>query len=334
MRVLAYLVTIVVATALTLGAGLLVALYLREAQDELLIATAAAAPFLVIGPLVIGSWAAYFDDRTPSGRSRWLRTAFLVVVAVIAAAAVVVVIASVSARAPLWVPAVLVGGSAVLVALARPLGSRFRHTDVPMVDLRDQVLPGPDVIRRKVARIGTTFVVAAVVTAVGVTVLNVLDHSRPHEAVIGILLAGQLTFLATAFAAVIVALPFSRLLRDAGGRDVDRLRRYAKLVLRGKGSPVDADEQPAVVRYAQVVQLVLQFNLAYVTLLYVSIAFQFVSGILRGSLVVFSAVFLVLMVGVLVWLLPRTISRIRRARQYVEEHRSAVTERQPENLLP
>lgn len=334
MRVLAYLVTIVVTTALTLGAGLLVALYLREAQDGLLIAAAAAAPFLVIGPLVIGSWAAYFDERTPSGHSRWLRTAFLVVVAVVAAAAVVVVIASVSARPPLWVPVVLVGGSAVLVALARPLGSRFRRTDVPMVDLRDQVLPGPDVIRRKVARIGTTFAVAAVVTAVGVTVLNVLDHSRPQEAVIGILLAGQLTFLATAFAAIIVALPFSRLLRDAGGRDVDRLRRYAKLVLRGKGSSVDADEQPAVVRYAQLVQLVLQFNLAYVTLLYVSIAFQFVSGILRGSLVVFSAVFLVLMVGVLVWLLPRTIGRIRRARRYVEEHRSAVTERQPENLLP
>lgn len=334
MRVLAYLVTIVVTTALTLGAGLLVALYLRGAPDGLLIAAAAAAPFLVIGPLVIGSWAAYFDSRTPSGPSRWLRTAFLVVVAVIAAAAVVVVIASVFARAPLWVPAVLVGGSAVLVAFARPLGSRFRRTDVPIVDLRDQVLPGPDVIRRKVARIGITFVIAAVVTAVGVTVLNVLDRSRSHEAVIGILLAGQLTFLATAFAAIIVALPFSRLLRDAGGRDVDRLRRYAKLVLRGKGTPVDADEQPAVVRYAQVVQLVLQFNLAYVTLLYVSIAFQFVSGILRGSLVVFSAVFLVLMVGVLVWLLPRTISRIRRARQYVEEHRSAVTERQPENLLP
>ncbi|MDK8173835.1 hypothetical protein QP735_14995 [Curtobacterium citreum] len=334
MRVLAYLVTIIVTTALTLGAGLLVALYLREAPDGVLIAAATAAPFLVIGPLVIGSWAAYFDDRTPSGRSRWLRTAILVVVAVIAAAADVVVIASVSARAPLWVPAVLVGGSAVLVALARPLGGRFRRTEVPMVDLRDQILPGPDVIRRKVTKIGATFVVAAVVTAVGVTVLNVLDHSRPHEAVIGILLAGQLTFLATAFAAIIVALPFSRLLRDAGGRDVDRLRRYAKLVLRGKGSPVDADEQPALVRYAQVVQLVLQFNLAYVMLLYVSIAFQFISGILRGSLVVFSAVFLVIMVSVLVWALPRTIRRIRRARRYVEEHRSSTGSRQPENLLP
>jgi hypothetical protein len=334
MRVLAYLVTIVVTTALTLGAGLLVALYLREAPDGLLIAASAAAPILVIGPLLVASWAAYFDDRTPSGHSRWLRNAFLIVAAVVAAAAIVVVIASVSARAPLWVPAVLVGGCAVLLALARPLGDRFRRTEVPMVDVRDQVVPGRDVIRRKVTKIGATFVVAAVVTAVGVTVLNAFGGSRPHEAVIGLLLAGQLTFLATAFAAIIVALPFSRLLRDAGGRDIDRLRRYAKLVLRGKGSPVAADEQPAVVRYAEVLQLVLQFNLAYVTLLYVSIAFQFISGILRGSLVVFSAVFLVLIVGVLVWLLPRTIGRIGRARRYVEEHRSPVGDRQPETLLP
>lgn len=330
MRVLAYLVTIVVTTALTLGAGLLVALYLREAPDGLLIAAAAAAPLLVMGPLIVASWAAYFDDRTPYGRSRWLRSAFLVVVTVVAAAAVVVVIASLSARAPWWVPTILVGGSAVLLALARPFGDRFRRTDVPIVDLRDQVLPGPEVIRRKVAKIGATFVVAAVVTAIGVTVLNALDRSGPHEAVIGILLAGQLTFLATAFAAIIVAFPFSRLLRDAGGRDVDRLRRYAKLVLRGKGSPAAVDEQRAVVRYAEVVQVVLQFNLAYVMLLYVSIAFQFVSGILRGDLVVVSAVFLVLMVSALVWLLPRTISRIRRARRYVEEHRSPTEGQRPE----
>jgi hypothetical protein len=334
MRVLYFLVTIVFTTALMLGAGLLVGLYLGEAPDGLLIAAAVAAPFLVIGPLVVGSWAAYFDNRIPSGRSRYLQGAFVVVVAIAAVAAVVVVVASSSARAPVWVPAVLVGGSAVLFVVARPVASRFRRLDAPIVGLQDQILPGPDVIRRKVARIGITFVIAAIVTAVGVTVLNVLDDSRPHEALLGILLAGQLTFLATAFASIIVALPFSRLLRDAGGRDLDRLRRYAKLVLRGKDIPIDATEQPGAVRYAQVVQIVLQFNVTYVTLLYVSIAFQFVSGILRGSLVVFSAVFLVLMVAFLAWVLPHSMIRIRRARRYVEEHPSSAPNREPEHLVP
>lgn len=324
MRVLIFLATIIVTTALTFGAGLLVALSLRDASDGLLVAAAAASPFLVIGPLLVGSWAAYFDHRTPSGRSRTMQRVFVVVLAVTAAAAVVVVVASLAAGAPVWVPVVLVGGSAVLFAVARPIGARFRRLEPPMVELRDKDLPGPGAIRRGVRIVGVTFVIAAIVSAVGVAVLNVLTDSRPPEAVTAILLAGQLTFLATAFASIIVALPFSRLLRDAGGRDADRMRRYAKVVLRGKGPELDHAEQPGAVRYAQVVQVVLQFNTAYVALLYVSIAFQFVSGILRGDLVVFSAVFLVLMAGFLVWVLPHTIIRIRRARRYVEEHPSAV----------
>jgi|GEM_PF-3654888 len=323
MRVLAFLATIVVTTALMLGAGLLVALYLRGGPDGLLIAAAVASPFLVVGPLFVGSWAASFDHRTPPGGSRYLRRASIVVLALAAAAAVVVVVASLSAAAPLWVPLVLVGGSAVLFVVARPIGNRLRRLQPPVVELRDQVVPGPDVVRRKVVAVGITFVVAAVVSGAAVAVLNVLLPSRPHEALIVVLLGGQLTFLATAFAAVIVALPFSRLLRDAGGRDVDRLQRWAKVVLRGKDLPIDETELPGAVRYAQVVQLVLQFNTAYVTLLYVSIAFQFVSGMLRGTLVVFSAVFLGLMVVLLVWLLPRTVVRIRRARRFVEEHPSA-----------
>lgn len=323
MRVLAFLVTIIVTTALALGAGLLVALFLRDAPDGVVVAASAASPFLVFGPLFVGSWAAYFDHRTTSGPSRYLRRTFLVVLAVDAVAAVVVVVASVSARAPLWVPIVLVGGSAVLFAAARPIGSRLRRLEPPMVAPRDQVLPGPDVIRRKVVAIGITFVIAAIVSAAGVAVLNVLERSRPHEALVMILLAGQLTFLATAVTSLVVALPFSRLLRDAGGRDVDRLRRYAKVVLRGKDIPIAEAEEPATLRYAQVVQVVLQFTTAYVTLLYVSIAFQFVSGILRGDLVVFSTVFLVLMAGLLAWVLPRTVMRIRRARRYVEDHPTA-----------
>lgn len=320
MRVLAFLATIIITTALALGAGLLIGLYLGDAPNGLLVAAAAASPFLVFGPLVVGSWAASFDHRTPSGRSRYLQRAFFVVLAVDAVAAVIVVIASASAGAPVWVPIVLIGASAVLFAIARPIGSRLRGLEPPMVDLHDQVVPGPDIIRRKAIAIAVTFVVAAVVSAVGVAVLNVLVHSRPEDALVLVLLAAQLTFLATAFAAIIVALPFARLLRDAGGRDVDRLRRFAKVVLRGKDLTIDEAERPAAVRYAQVVQLVLQFNTSYIALFSTSLAFQFVSRMASGGMVVFSAVFLVLMVGFLAWLLPLNVLRIRRARRYVEAH--------------
>ncbi|MBT2504232.1 hypothetical protein [Curtobacterium sp. ISL-83] len=332
MRVLAFLVTIIVTTALALGAGLLVALYLREAPNGLLVAAAAASPFLVFGPLFVGSWAAYFDHRAPTAGSGYLQRAFLVVLAVDAVAAVVVVVTSLSARAPVWVPVVLVGGSAVLFVIARPIGNRLRRLEPPMAELRDQVLPGPDVIRRKMVAIGITFVIAAIVSAVGVAVLNVLVQSRPREALTGVLLAGQLTFLATSLASIVVAIPFGRLLRDAGGRDLDRLRRYAKVVLRSKDLPIQESERPGALRYAQFVQLVLQFNTAYVTLLYISLAFQFASGIVRGNLVVFSTIVLVLMVGFLAWALPRTIVRIRRGRRYVEEHPSADPAWEPKTL--
>lgn len=320
MRVLAFLATIIVTTALALGAGLLVALSFGQAPDGVLVAAAAASPFLVFGPMFVGAWAASFDHRGPGAGSRYLRRAFLVVVAVDVVAAVVVVVASVAARAPLWVPVVLIGGSAVLLVVARPIGARIRRLEPPIVDGRDQVLPGPDVVRRKVRAIGLTFVIAAVVTAAGAAVENVLEHNRPAEALVGVLLAGQFTFLATAIAALLTALPLSRLLRDAGGRDVDRLRRYAKVVLRGKDLPIEPEERPEVLRYAQLVQLVLQFTTAYSTLLCVSVSFQFVSGIVRGDLVVFSVVFLVLFAGLFAWVIPLTVARIRRARRYVQEH--------------
>ncbi|WP_144761262.1 hypothetical protein [Curtobacterium sp. 9128] len=61
------------------------------------------------------------DHRTTSGPSRYLRRTFLALLAVDAVAAVVVVVASVSARAPLWVP----------------IGSRLRRLEPPMVAPRD-----------------------------------------------------------------------------------------------------------------------------------------------------------------------------------------------------
>jgi hypothetical protein len=41
-------------------------------------------------------------------------------------------------------------------------------------------------------------------------VLNALVQCRPREALTGILLAGQLTFLAAAFASIVVPIPFGR----------------------------------------------------------------------------------------------------------------------------
>lgn len=320
MRVLAYLLMIVVVTALSLGAGLLVVLELHDASPGLLTASAVTVPFLVTGPVLVGCFAGYYDHRSsPEGR-RYLRWWFLGIVAVDVVAAVVVVLATVSSRAPAWVPVVLIGGAAVLLAVARPLGDRFRRSEPSIERDVDDVLPRPGVVRRKVRTIAVTFVVSAAVATIGVGLLSTIGDGRRDDLLQSVLLAGQLTFTATAFATAMVALPFGRALRDIGGRDIGTLQRLAKVVLRGKEIALDDRDQRSAVQYARLIPLSMRFQLASLGLLYIGLAFQFVSSALRGELGLLPAVVLPLMAAVLLWAVPTTLRRMRRARTYADRY--------------
>ncbi|MDR6169649.1 hypothetical protein [Curtobacterium sp. SORGH_AS_0776] len=312
-RVLLHIATIVVATALSLGGGLLVALELGSAAHGWLVAAAVCTPLVVMGPVLVGALAGYYDHRSSPESQRSLFRVSAVVAAVDVVAAVVFVLTALSAQAPLWVPVVLVVGAAVLLAVARPLGALFRRSEPPITDQGDDV-PGTGLVRRGVRSIATTFVIAAVVCTIGVTILA--DFADRGGALLQVvLLGGQLTFTATAMAAIVVALPLNRALRDSGGRDIGRLRRYAKVVLRGKELPLDEADRAGAVRYARIVPLALQFQLVFTGLLYVAIAFQFVSSAVRGDLG------LLPVVVVLAWAIPLSVRRIGRARRYAEQHR-------------
>lgn len=324
MRVLVYLLMIVVSTALTLGAALLIALQLHDAPNGLLLAAAFTSPFLVMGPVFVGAFAGYFDHRASRDGRRYLGWWLLGVVVVDLVAAVVIVLATLSAGAPVWVPVVLLGGAAVLLAVARPLGALFRRTEPPIEASPDPAVPDADAIRHKVVVIGITFVIAAVVATIGVSLLAALAPVRGKDLLQMVMLGGQLTFTATAMAAIVVTLPMSRALRDVGGRDVGRLRRFAKVVLRGKPAALDRAEERGALQYARLVPLSLQFQLVYVALLYTAFAFQFVSQIVVGRLGVLPDVILAMLVVVLAVTVPQTIRRIRRARRYVAEHRAAL----------
>lgn len=318
-RVLLYIATIVVATALSLGGGLLVALELGSAAHGWLVAAAVCTPLVVMGPVLVGALAGYYDHRSSPESQRSLFRVSAVVAAVDVVAAVVFVLAALSAQAPLWVPVLLVVGAGVLLAVARPLGALFRGTEAPTSDLSDDV-PGVGLVRRAIRSIATTFVIAAVVCTIGVTLFAAFSD-RGGALLQVVLLGGQLTFTATAMAAIVVALPLNRALRDSGGRDLGRLQRYAKVVLRGKELPLDEADRAGAVRYARIVPLALQFQLVFTGLLYIAIAFQFVSSAVRGDLGLLPVVFLVAMVVVLAWAIPLSIRRIGRARRYAEQHR-------------
>ncbi|MFJ2978749.1 hypothetical protein ACIPEP_07810 [Curtobacterium sp. NPDC087082] len=318
-RVLLYIATIVVATALSLGGGLLVALEFGSAAHGWLVAAAVCTPLVVMGPVLVGALAGYYDHRSSPESQRSLFRVSAVVAAVDVVAAVVFVLTALSAQAPLWVPVLLVVGAGVLLAVARPLGALFRRTEAPITDHGEDV-PGVGVVRRGVRSIVTTFVIAAVVCTIGVTLLAAFSD-RGGALLQVVLLGGQLTFTATAMAAIVVALPLNRALRDSGGRDLGRLQRYAKVVLRGKELPLDEADRAGAVRYARIVPLALQFQLVFTGLLYVAIAFQFVSSAVRGDLGLLPVVFLVAMVVVLAWAIPLSVRRIGRARRYAEQHR-------------
>jgi hypothetical protein len=318
MRVVVYVLMIVVATALTLGAALLIVFTFADADRTLRIGSATAAPFLVMGPVLIGGLAGYWDHRASRESRRLLGWWFAGVAAIDVVAAVFIVLAALSARAPVWVPTLLVVGGAVLLGVARSLGALFRRTEPPMSPVPDHSVTEAPAVRRAVRVVVVTFVIAAVVTAVGAGVLLTLGRRDPGDVAQSVLLAGQLTFTATAMAAVVVSLPFSGALRDTGGRDIGRLRRFSKVVLRGKPVPLDDTEMQGSVEYARTIQLVLQFQLVFIGLLYTGIAFQFVSSALRGD--AYASVVLVGLVVVLVVLVPLTVRRIRRARRYARQH--------------
>lgn len=329
MRVLVYVLLVVVTTVLCLGAGLLVALEFHRASQGLLLAAAVATPLLVMGPLLYGALVGTWDRRSSETSRRVLRWWFLGLVAADVVAAVIVVVTSLSARAPLWVPVVVVVGSAGLFALAEPVGRAFRRAERPLPDPVDESILATAVVRRKARVVVVTFVSAVLVAAIGATVLALTSRNDHDTVLSAVLLAGQLTFTATAMAAVIVWLPYSRALRDAGGRDLARLRRIGRVVLRGKQDSLDEIDERAAVQYARIVPLALQFQLVYLGLLYLGIAFQFVSSAVRGDLGVLPWVFLALQVVALVVIVPLTLQRIRRAREYADRHGTPVEDPVP-----
>jgi hypothetical protein len=302
------LLTVLLATALTLGATLLLVFQLGHASLGLLIATSSVAPFLVIGPMLVGSIEGYWGGTASPDSRRLLRRWFLGVAAVDVVAAVLIVVTAVSACAPLWVPALLVLGAAVLLAVARPAGAAFRRTERPLSD--DPVHPAVEraAVRRKI------------VVAIALALLAIVGRQHGHDLTRLVPLAGQLTFTATAIVALVVARPLAFALRDTAGRDVARLRRIAKVVLGGKDLPLDAADQIAAARYALISPLSQSFQLAYIGLLYTALAFQFGSEAIDDRVGALPLIYLGGMVVVLVIAVPMTLRRIRRARRYAEQH--------------
>ncbi|MEB0307422.1 hypothetical protein QN345_19205, partial [Cryobacterium sp. 10I1] len=108
--------------------------------------------------------------------------------------------------------------------------------------------------------------------------------------------------------------------RESVSRDLGRLRKMGKVVLRGKQLELDHDEQVAAAKYAVLISMVFPFQLAYITLLYIGLGIQQVQSLVLGTGSDFSIGLIIALIVVLLAFFPLFGRRIYRARKYARDH--------------
>jgi hypothetical protein len=317
-KVLAFILSVVVATALVLGGTLIIVFQLPNHSIGLLLLATFSLIVLIYGPLALGSLTAYWNvRRTEASRSyykRWL----WVVIGLEVLGAIAIVLFTVVAGAPPWLPVMFIGGGAALTAIA-PLVGRLllRHEESqPRVDSWAPITRNE--IRRKLAVVTITFVA---VFAAALIVLAVLSSERSVlQASAQMLYALAFAFLGAGFACIIVSVPLNRRLRDAVGRELGTVRKVSKVVLGRKHLDLNQDEQVAAAKFAAIIPTTLGFMLSYLTLLYLGIGTQQVERFMVGGADAFTIGFSILLVVVLVVFIPIYAVRINRARKYARAH--------------
>ncbi|PZE76543.1 hypothetical protein [Curtobacterium sp. MCBD17_019] len=319
MRILAYILSVLVSTVLSIGGALLVAIQLRGGPDGLVVAAGTGVALIVYGPLLLGSWNTFWDRRSSPDAGRYLRRVGVVVLAVDLAAVGLLVVATVVAGGPVWVPVLVALVTALLLVVARPLGDRLRRAERPLASPYRWQPVEPGLIRRKLVIVSVVFAGMVVLASAWVVVEAVSGRERGHDLATTGLLGAAMTFMVPAFVMVVLVVPLQRRLRDAAGRDLARLRQFNKVVLRGKALDLSAADQRAAARYASTVPTVLGLQIGYLALLYAGIACNELSLTLDGMTRLGIVYLGVLVVGAAV-AIPAAVGRMRRARAYAVTH--------------
>lgn len=320
MKVLAFILSILVATGLLLGA-----VFLIVTQPETqrltgihLLALTAVSVF-IYGPLLLGSMASYWDVKKSPGARKYFRYWFWSILGLELLGAVAMVVYAVVIGAPAWMPVLFVGGGAALTAVALLVGTFLMRREEARSPQAEGWAPiGKAEIRRKFVIIVVTFVA---VLLIGLVVLGFVFRDVPRASMgVQLLLAAQFAFLTSGFVATLVTLPLNRRLRDSVSRDLGLLSKLNKVVLRRKNLELDPDERVAAVKYSILMSVLLPFHLTFLSLLYVGIGLQQVQQLVIGPGSPFAIGLIVALIAVLLVVFPLLIRRISRARRYEREH--------------
>lgn len=323
MKVLALVVSTIVATVIVGAGSFAIVFAVPHPSDALSVTAPLVLSALVYGAVVFGSALTYFDPkRSQPSMAAFRRWAIVIVAIDVVALGAMFVFVAISG-APLWLPLTFTVTAVVLLVVAVIVGNALRRYD----ERRDYLLPNwspvsRELIVRKVVKIVATFVAAFIVVVVVLLALSAaLGKPGDFGVRTSFVFAFVFAFLASGFACVMVSIPLNRQLRLSLNRDLELTRKFARLVLRGKGEDLSDDELVPAARYASIVAITLPFTLASVLLLYVGLGIQLIEQFSTGQLdVLFRYFFLGLFLVVLVVLFPMQIVRIGRARRYAREH--------------
>lgn len=321
MKLLALIISTLLATALLMGSAIVIATTADGDLGVLEVLPLAASSVFIFGPLMLGSLTAYFEAGLSDASRSAFRRRLVIIIGLEVLAAVAIVAYAFLRPTAAWIPLLFIGVGVVLTAVAPAVGGAVRRLDAR----RRSAAPAwqsitSEEIGRRVRTVAVTFVVALVV-AIGAAavVFAMVDEGRGSFWQL-LPITASLAFLAAGMACILVSLGWNRRLREVLGHDLGNVRLFAKVVLGRTGWELDQAQRVGAARYAATVPAILGFQLAYITLLYTGLALQQVNTLLSGHAAQWVPWLLGAMVVVLFVFFPLFLRRIRRAQHYAREH--------------
>jgi MFS family permease len=324
MKILTFILSVLLTTALLFGAVVLTVLASPDSTGGAFLLGILGATFLVYGPLTIGSVTAYWDPAVSDRSRHYLRRWLLVTIGVEVLSAIAVVVFVYLTSAAAWIAGVMIGGSAVLTVLALVVGPIIRRHDARHRSPEPAWTP---ISRREIQRatvtIAATFGIVLVVGLAAILTIDGANHGRVGI-VRDILFAVDFACIAGALAAIIVAIPLNRRLRGITAGDVARMRDVVKVVLRGKRLELDAADQVSAMKYAAVASVTIPLQLTYLVLLYIGLGMNQTVLLTGKNPAAFTVGYLIFIVLFLAFFVPLSVVRLRRARRYIAEKGQAL----------
>lgn len=320
MRILSFVLSTALATALVLG-GILLLVFAAPPLVEWTVALGVVAvSLLVITPLTLGSMLATWDLRQTEDARRLLRRWVVGTAAVELAAVAAVVAYAVVNASPVWVPALMVGTGAALVVVSALGGpALLRHDLAHRTEAPAFVPVSRERVVRSVVVVAVTFGVALVVCTVAAVILVRTLLGSFDEIGVALALAVWLACSAGCVACVLVTVRLNRTLQEVAGRDAALLTKVAKVVLKRKPDDLDPHERVVAAKYAHIMSITLPFSLATFGFLYAGLVLQQVMQLSSGNST-FAPYVLAFLVVAFVATTPVLLRQIARVRHWAADH--------------